>query len=96
MELEKILRNAKLIDEAEIRHDIVALGSTVILKDLEDSSEEEYTIVGSTEANPKENKISNESPVGKALIGHKKGDTVEGSAQAGTFSYKILQIKRSN
>ncbi len=93
LELEKILRNAKLIDEAEISRDVVVLGSTVVLKDLEDSSEEEYTIVGSTEANPKENKISNESPVGEAILNQKIGSTVEVNVPAGILKYQIIELK---
>lgn len=93
LELEKILRNAKLIDEAEIRYDIVALGSTVVLRDLEDASEEEYTIVGSTEANPKENKISNESPVGEAILNQKVGSIVEVNVPAGILKYQIVRLK---
>lgn len=93
LELEKILRNAKLIDEAEIRNDVVVLGSTVVLKDMEDSSEEEYTIVGSTEANPKENKISNESPVGEAILNQKVGSIVEVNVPAGILKYQIIKLK---
>ncbi|MDU4961256.1 MAG: transcription elongation factor GreA [Sporomusaceae bacterium] len=93
LELEKILRNAKLIDEAEIRHDVVALGSTVVLRDMEDASEEEYTIVGSTEANPKENKISNESPVGEAILNQKVGSVVEVNVPAGILKYQIVRLK---
>jgi transcription elongation factor GreA len=93
LELEKILRNAKLIDEAENQQDIVALGSTVVLKDLEDASEEEYTIVGSTEANPKENKISNESPVGEAILNQKVGSIVEVNVPAGILKYQIIELK---
>jgi transcription elongation factor GreA len=93
LELEKILRNAKLIDEAESQQDIVALGSTVVLKDLEDASEEEYTIVGSTEANPKENKISNESPVGEAILNQKVGSIVEVNVPAGILKYQIIELK---
>lgn len=91
--LEKMLRNAKLIDEGELRDDLVTIGSTVILKDLEDGSEEEYTIVGSAEANPKERKISNESPVGEAILNQKVGSTVEVNVPAGILKYQIIELK---
>ena len=91
--LEKMLRNAKIIDEAETHLDVVTLGSTVILKDLEDASEEEYTIVGSAEANPKERKISNESPVGEAILNKKVGSTVEVNVPAGILKYQIIELK---
>lgn len=94
--LEKMLRNAKLIDEDEISNDIVTIGSTVILKDLEDASEEEYTIVGSAEANPKERKISNESPVGEAILNQKVGSTVEVNVPAGILKYQIVMLKQRN
>lgn len=93
LELEKMLRNAKLIDEGERSLDVVTLGSTVILKDLEDDSVEEYTIVGSAEANPKECMISNESPVGEAILNQKVGSIVEVNVPAGILKYQILELK---
>ncbi|SHJ47444.1 transcription elongation factor GreA [Propionispora hippei] len=92
--LEKTLRNAQVIDEGEISTDIVAVGATVRLKDLEFSDELEYTIVGSAEADPTECKISNESPVGAAILGQKVGSIVEVNVPAGILKYEILDIKR--
>jgi len=91
--LEKMLRNAKLIDEDEISADVVTLGSTVILKDLEFGDELEYTIVGSAEADPTEFRISNESPVGEAILGRKVGSVVEVNVPAGSLKYEIVDIK---
>ncbi|MDR3589743.1 MAG: transcription elongation factor GreA [Negativicutes bacterium] len=91
--LEKMLRNAKLIDEDEISADVVTLGSTVILKDLEFGDELEYTIVGSAEADPTEFRISNESPVGEAILGRKVGSIVEVNVPAGSLKYEIVDIK---
>lgn len=91
--LEKMLRNAKLIDEDEISADVVTLGSTVILKDLEFGDDLEYTIVGSAEADPTEFRISNESPVGEAILGRKVGSVVEVNVPAGALKYEIVNIK---
>ncbi|MBP2645123.1 MAG: transcription elongation factor GreA [Firmicutes bacterium] len=91
--LEKMLRNAKLIDEDEISAEVVSLGSTVVLKDLEFGDDLEYTIVGSAEADPTEFKISNESPVGEAIMGQKVGSVVEVHVPAGTLKYEIMDIK---
>ncbi|MBU2700659.1 transcription elongation factor GreA [Sporomusaceae bacterium BoRhaA] len=93
--LEKMLRNAKLIDENAVGIDIVTVGSTVILKDMEFGDELEYTIVGSAEADPSEFKISNESPVGEAIIGQKVGSVVEVNVPAGILKYEVLNIKRA-
>lgn len=91
--LEKMLRNAKLIDEDEISADVVTLGSTVLLKDLEFGDELEYTIVGSAEADPTEFRISNESPVGEAILGRKVGSVVEVNVPAGSLKYEIIDIR---
>jgi transcription elongation factor GreA len=91
--LEKMLRNAKVIENIEEGLNQVHLGSTVILKDIEYDDQLEYTIVGSAEANPMKNRISHESPVGQAVIGHKKGDVFEVQVPAGTIKYKIMSIK---
>ncbi|MDR7866753.1 MAG: transcription elongation factor GreA [Sporomusaceae bacterium] len=91
--LEKMLRNAKLIDEDEISADVVTIGSTVVLKDLEFGDELEYTIVGSAEADPTESRISNESPVGEAILGRKVGSVVEVNVPAGSLKYEIVDIK---
>ncbi|NLX62137.1 MAG: transcription elongation factor GreA [Tissierellia bacterium] len=92
--LEMILRNAKLIDDENISTDVVGIGSKVVVNDLEYDEEMEYTIVGSAEANPFEGKISNESPVGSALLGKKTGDIVEVHVPDGIIKYKIVSIMR--
>ena len=89
--LQKMLRNARVIDEVE-GTDIVAIGAKVRLKDVDFGDEEEYSIVGSAEADPGTNKISNESPVGKAVLGLPKGAVVEVNAPAGVLHYQILNI----
>ena len=91
--LEKMLRNAKIIDDESIATDVVSIGSTVLLKDLEYGDQFEYTIVGSVEADPGANKISNESPVGKAILGMTKGNVVEVNVPAGQLKYQILDIR---
>ncbi|MCI8640335.1 MAG: transcription elongation factor GreA [Clostridia bacterium] len=93
-ELENKLRNAKIIDEKEIDTDTVQIGNIVKVLDIEFNEEIEYTIVGSTEVNLSENKISNESPLGVALLGAKENQTVEVKAPAGVMKYKILNIKK--
>ncbi len=95
-ELEKILKNAEVVDEDEVDLDKISIGCQVKILDVEFNEELEYKIVGSTEANSLKGKISNESPVGKALMGHKVGDTVSVETQAGAISYKVLEIQRSN
>ena len=91
--LEERLRDAKVINKRDVAKDIVSVGSKVKLRDVGAKQTVEYHIVGSAEANPAENKLSNESPVGKAIIGHKKGETVEVAAPRGSMKYKILEIK---
>ena len=93
-ELEQKIRNAKIIDEAAIDTKTVQIGNLVKLLDIEFNEEVEYTIVGSTEVNLAENKVSNVSPIGKALLGRKKGETVDVDAPAGVVQYKILAIKK--
>ncbi len=91
--LEGLLRNAKVIDNHDVRSDVVTIGSTVRLVD--DAGEElTYTIVGSAEADPAHDRISNESPVGRALLGRRKGETVTVEVPAGTIRYTIKAIKR--
>ncbi|MDD3925541.1 MAG: transcription elongation factor GreA [bacterium] len=90
--LEKLLRNAKLIDESE-HHTKVTVGSHVRLRDMETKEEFDYTIVGSAEADPARNKISNESPVGKAIMDAGKGKVVEVSTPQGGLKYKIISVK---
>ncbi|HKV70383.1 MAG TPA: transcription elongation factor GreA [Gemmatimonadales bacterium] len=91
--LEGMLRNAKVIDNHEVRSDVVTVGSTVRLTD-EGGEDLTYTIVGSPEADPLHDRISNESPVGRALLGRRRGDTVTVKAPAGTIRYTIKAIKR--
>lgn len=91
--LEKMLRNSQIIEDDKSNKDIVALGNTVVIKDLEFNEDQVYTIVGSAEADPKELKISNESPVGQAIIGKKIGDTVEVHVPAGVLQYQIVEIR---
>ena len=93
-ELEAKIRNAKVIDEKEIDLETVQIGNIVKVRDLEFKEDITYTIVGSTEVNLAENKISNESPLGKALLGAKKGQTVEVYAPAGIIKYKILALEK--
>jgi transcription elongation factor GreA len=93
MQLEERLLSARVITKKEISKDTVSIGSTVRVKNMDANKTFEYHIVGSAEANPAENKLSNESPVGKAIIGHKKGDVVEVSAPRGALKFKILEIK---
>ena len=95
-ELEKILKNAEVVDEDDVDINVINIGCKVKIYDIEFEEELEYTIVGSTEANSLQGKISNESPVGQALLGAKVGQTVEVETQAGPIQYKILEIQRSN
>ncbi|MFC6335190.1 transcription elongation factor GreA [Paenibacillus septentrionalis] len=92
--LEKMLRNARIINNDEIDVDTVSVGCTVTVEDLEFGDRQDYTIVGTAESNPFENKISNESPLGKAILGMKKGTVVEVNVPAGNIQYKIVDIKK--
>lgn len=93
-QLETMLKNAKVIDEDDVKTDVVSVGSKVKVLDVEFNEEVEYYIVGSTEADPSRYKISNESPVGMALLGKKKGSTVEVSVPDGVIKFKILGINK--
>ena len=93
-ELENKIRHARIIDESEIDTKTVQVGNNVKILDLEFKEEETYTIVGSTEVDLSQNKISNESPIGKALIGAKKNQVVEVHAPAGILKYKVLEITK--
>lgn len=93
-DLENKLRYAKIIDESEIDTKTVQVGNTVKVLDIEFEEEECYTIVGSTEVDLAQNKISNESPIGTALMGAKKGQVIEAQAPAGVIKYKILSITK--
>ncbi len=95
-ELEKILKNAEVVVEEEVDVDAINVGCTVKVLDVEFEEELEFRIVGSTEANSLAGKISNESPVGKALLRHKVGDVVEVETQTGVIEYKVLAIQKSN
>jgi len=90
--LEKMLRHARIIDTSDVPPDTVAIGTTVLLKDQDNGDDIEYTIVGSAEADPADNKISNKSPVGKAILGKKVGAVVEVKVPAGTLRYRIMDI----
>ena len=93
-QLEKLLKNAKVVVEEEIDLEKINIGCRVKLLDVEEDEEMEFKIVGSTEANSLQNKISNESPVGHALLGKKVGDVVDVETQAGMIQYKVLEIQR--
>ncbi|NLY42410.1 MAG: transcription elongation factor GreA [Clostridiaceae bacterium] len=94
VKLERMLKNAKVIDEEDIDTEVVSIGSKVKVLDLEFNEEVEYSIVGSMEADPSNYKISDESPVGKALIGQHVGSIVDVSVPDGIIKLKILEIKK--
>ncbi|MBQ4517458.1 MAG: transcription elongation factor GreA [Clostridia bacterium] len=92
--LEKMLKNAKIIDNDDVSTDVVSMGIKVRILDIDMEEEETYSIVGSEEADPMENKISDESPMGKAILGAKVGDIVSVEAPNGAFEVKILEISK--
>lgn len=97
LELEKQVKNAKLITEGAAaktaKSNVIDIGSVVTVRNVTDQDEPEtYTIVGSMEADPLDHKISNESPIGKALLGHSKGESVDVEAPAGMFTYEIVKV----
>uniref|UniRef100_UPI0040560010 transcription elongation factor GreA n=1 Tax=Agathobacter sp. TaxID=2021311 RepID=UPI0040560010 len=94
-EIEKILKNVEIVDEDEVSTESINIGCQVKILDIEFDEELIYKIVGSTEANSLKGKISNESPVGKALLGKKVGDMVSVETQVGTIQYKVLDIQRA-
>lgn len=94
IDLDKKLRHARIIDANDKNSEVVGVGSTVILEDMETGSKMEYTIVGSMEADPLKNLISNESPVGSAILGQVTGTVVDVQAPAGLIQYKIVNIKK--
>ena len=94
-ELEKLLKNVEVVDEEEIELDKINIGCKVRVLDVEYDEEMTFSIVGSTEANSLEGKISNESPVGSALLGRKAGDEVKVETQAGEIAYLVLEITRA-
>ncbi len=91
--IEEQLKNAKILDESELSNDTVSVGTLVTVYDSSYDEEEEYLIVGRTESNPAENKISDQSPIGKALIGQKLGSTVTVEAPGGNFTVEIRRIR---
>jgi transcription elongation factor GreA len=96
LKLEAMIRNSRIIDESEFSTDEVHIGATVKVKDLKNNESYEFHIVGSAEADPTAKRISNESPLGSALLGHKKGETVDVSTPRGVVKYKIDGIKNGN
>ncbi|NBI30842.1 transcription elongation factor GreA [Chengkuizengella marina] len=92
--LEKMLRNARIINNDDVGTDKVNIGSRVVLKDVEYGDEVEYAIVGTAESDPSQNKISNESPVGKAILGKEKGSVVDVNVPAGVIQYEIIDIMK--
>jgi transcription elongation factor GreA len=92
-QLEERLAHARVIESSDVDTSVVSVGARVKLKDVDANKTVEYTIVGSAEANPAQQKLSNESPVGRAIIGKKKGETVEVTAPRGSLKFKILDIK---
>lgn len=95
-QIEKILKNAEVVVEDEVDFDKINIGCSVLVYDKEFDEEIQFKIVGSTEANSLQGKISNESPVGQALLGKKVGDEIQVETQAGVMEYKVLKIERAN
>ncbi len=95
IQLENLLRRARIIDKTEIQTNEVSLGSTVEVKDAGSNEKWEFTLVGSNEADPVRGKLSNESPVGAALVGKKKGELIEVKAPGGVMKYKVVAIKKT-
>lgn len=95
-EIEKILKNAEVVVDEDIDANVINIGCSVKVYDMEFDEELDLKIVGSTEASSLQGKISNESPVGKALLRHKVGDVVEVETHAGVVSYRILEIQKTN
>ena len=95
-DVEKILKNAEVVDEDEVDIEKISVGCIVTVFDYEFEEEVEFAIVGSTESNSLQNRISNESPVGAALLGKRIGEMVEVETQVGDFQYKVISIRKSN
>ena len=93
-QVEAMLKNVHVLDDSDLPTDIVSIGSKVLLKAIEFDEDVEYYIVGSTEADPSEGKISDESPVGKALLGHRVGDRVEVEVPSGMIEFEVLEISK--
>ena len=94
-EVEHILANAVILDEAALDSNRVEMGMNVKVKFVSDGREAEYAIVGTQEANPMQGRLSDESPIGKALVGHKEGDTVKVESPNGSFKVKLLSVSKS-
>ncbi|HMM48205.1 MAG TPA: transcription elongation factor GreA [Miltoncostaeaceae bacterium] len=94
-QLEQRLRNARVVATDDLPKDVVSIGTRVTLRDTTSGKNREYAIVGSAEANPREGRLSNESPVGKALMGRKKGETVTIPAPRGALEYEIVKVSRT-
>lgn len=96
-ELKVLIENAEIVDNIDVDapKDTVTLGSIVIVRDMEFDEEEKYEIVGSQEANPREGRISDDSPVGKALRGHKAGDFITVEAPAGSFRFEVISVENN-
>ena len=92
--LEKTLKNARLMDFVDVKSDVVSLGTKVTIQEMGSKKKNTFTMVSSVEAKLKDQKISNESPVGAAIIGHKVGETVEVQAPVGVLKYKIIKVER--
>lgn len=90
-----MLKYARVIDDSEITNDVVGLGTTVVIKEVGEDDEETYSIVTTTEADPASNKISQDSPVGKALMGHAAGDTVTVETPAGKIDFELISVQKS-
>jgi len=93
-EIEKILKNAEVFDDETTEAGTINIGCTIKIKDLEDGEIEEYKLVGSTESNSLKGKISNESPVGRALVGKKTGDVVDVETPVGVLKYEIIEVTK--
>ena len=94
LELEKMIRNAKVIEDGQMQEGTITVGSLVTVKDIEFDEITEYRLVGTVEADPMNNRISNESPVGRALLGHKAGDIIDVEVPAGVIQLEIIEISK--
>ena len=93
-ELEALLKNVEVVDEGDVGTDKISVGCQVKILDIDEDEEMDLSIVGSSEANSLQNRISNESPLGRALLGRSKDEVVDVETQAGVFQYKVLDIKK--
>ena len=93
-EITDLIENAEVVEKVEVAADVVTIGSHVRVLDVDEDAEEEYTIVGSQEANPMEARISDDSPFGRAMLGHTAGDIVEIEAPVGSLKYKVLTVEK--